>query len=157
MSGVGQRAEGFGGGVRGLEVGCGNMGAQETKWPRREHEPIPHSLGLEDEHQLLPLTGSVMMRSSHALEPYCHNWKCPCRQTVVQVKGDGAYERAWLPVGTKKRHLMGIWSAVSGIYDSRDVFPPCIFLLFLSVCLQDGDFCLQGSLGASGVEHWPRG
>lgn len=31
MSGVGQRAEGFGGGVRGLEVGCGNMGAQETK------------------------------------------------------------------------------------------------------------------------------
>ena len=57
-----------------------------------------------------------------------------CHQTVVWVKGDGAYERVWLPVGTKKLHLMGIRNAVSGIYDSRERLSS-LHLSPLPVCL----------------------
>lgn len=136
-----------GGGTKGWRVWrwAGKQRGPRDKVIKKRPWAIPHRPGLEDEHQLLPLIGSVMrVRSSHALKPHCHNWNAR-HQTVVWVKGDGAYEKVWLPVGTKKLHLMGIRNAVSGIYDSRQLF---LLHLPLPVCLlQDGDLCLLRPLG----------
>lgn len=125
------------GGTKGLRGFGGGLWKQRR--PKRQSDqkrprPIPHRPGLEDEHQLLPLISSVMSKeSSHALKPVVTTENA-CHQTVVWVKGDGAYEKVWLPVGTKKLHLMGIRNAVSGIYDSRQRLSS-LHLSPLPVCL----------------------
>ena len=144
-----------------LAVSCRTVETQETQSDKGESMNPPFTvLGPGYKLRPLPLPCSAMSEITSGFRASFPQLKMPVSSDYCRIKGDEAYEGTWLPIGTKK-HLNMNQKQISFIFRHAQFetvsFPSSSHLSHPPVLLQDGDFCIQGLPGASGVEHWPRG